>query len=409
MQAECDWEVRGTGMQRRAAVGVLLGLALLGTGCGKRVAAAIPAGAVAAPNAAPGVRSKTTIVYVLSQGTMVRHEESAGKVWFSLTPALISAYAPNPATGALGMLADFPEPSGTEADVIVPDPLERFAYVADMSSSVIHGYAVNARNGRLREIAGSPFETIKQPSAMAFTPDGRHLYVASQARNAVGAYAVDPATGELRPVPGSPFATSGKKIYGCCVAVTPDGRYALVADMDSVYSFRIDGKTGALRLMGTVAAPPAAGGMVIDRSGAYAYVVGSGTNAILTYSIDARTGRLALAAVSQMTCGDGAFTLVLTPNERFAYTVEGGDKVAEYRLEDGRFTGRWGRCWPGALGTLHLAVDPSGRFLFAPQAGKAKSLSVWAIDAETGLLHPAPGSPTPLPGEQPEGVMVVTQ
>lgn len=340
---------------------------------------------------------------------MVKHQNPDGKVWFSLTPALISAYVPNPVTGQVEYLANFPEPSGTEADRIIHDPLDRFAYVADMSSGVIHAYAIDRGNGQLWEIGGSPFETVWEPSAMAFSPDGRFMYVASQGRNAVGAYAVDPKTGALRAVPGSPFATSGTKIYGCCVAVTPGGRFVLAADTDSVYSFRIDAKTGGLTLVSTAAGPVAAGGLVIDHSGAYAYVVGSGTNAILTYSIDGATGKLTLAAMSRMTEGDGAFTLLLTPDERFAYTVEGGDKVVAYRLQDGKFKGEWGRWWPGAVGTLQLAVDPAGRFLFAPQAGKAKSLSVWAIDKETGLLHPVPGSPTPIIGEQPEGVMVVAQ
>jgi len=199
----------------------LLLVSLFTAGCRKPGLATTPASA-----AAP--RAKTTFVYLAALQPLIKIRDSP-PAW-DTSPALIFAFVPDAITGRLGALAYFPIPTAIEADFIAHDPSNRFDYLADMAEDSIYAYAVNPRNGRLRAIPLSPFAAGREPAALAFTPNGKFLYVAYQALNAVGAYSVDSTTGALTPVPGSPFPTTGTKIYGCCVAVTPDGRYLVAGD-----------------------------------------------------------------------------------------------------------------------------------------------------------------------------------
>ena len=367
----------------------LLLVSLFTAGCRKPGLATTPASA-----AAP--RAKTTFVYLAALQPLIKIRDSP-PAW-DTSPALIFAFVPDAITGRLGALAYFPIPTAIEADFIAHDPSNRFDYLADMAEDSIYAYAVNPRNGRLRAIPLSPFAAGREPAALAFTPNGKFLYVAYQALNAVGAYSVDSTTGALTPVPGSPFPTTGTKIYGCCVAVTSDGRYLVAGDQYSIYSYRIDPGTGALTLVSSLPAPVGMESLAIDPKGRYAYAAGSGPQALSTYSIAPHSGKLTLHAATPLDPNDSAGDLVLAPSGRFAYTSQNAGVVL-YHLHSGKFSAPLASWRTPA--TIHLAIDPSGKFLFAAQGGTYNSLYVWLIDAPTGRLRPVPDSPYPIYGSQP--------
>ena len=79
------------------------------------------------------------------------------------------------------------------------------------------------------------------------------------------------------------------------MAVGPTGRFAYVANWGSndVSMYTIDGTTGALTSIGTIAGSNPTS-IAIHPSGKFAYVTNSASNDISMYSIDAATGALTL-------------------------------------------------------------------------------------------------------------------
>jgi 6-phosphogluconolactonase (cycloisomerase 2 family) len=376
--------VRASSSLPPSAALLLLG-SLLATGCHQPIRTAPPSASY---------RPGPILVYVATDSSLRRVSPDR----FESRPGFIEAYAISPATGALGMLANSYLRGGTEPAAMIQDPRHRFDYIADISADTIRAYAVDLQTGRLQPGPVTALSPGSEAVSIALTPNGKFLYVAFQALNAVGAYAVNPDTGALTAVPGSPFPTTGTGLFGHDVAVTRDGRFLLASDTHAVYSFRINPASGALSFVSALAGPIGIQGLAMDPHGHFAYAAGSGPQAISTYILQPKTGRLSLFAAMPLPSNDSIGAFALSPDGRFAYTAQNAG-IHVYRLCAGRFfspliTGSRARA------TTQIALDPSGRFLLAPQGGQVNSLCIWSIDPETGRLQPLPGSPYPLPHGQ---------
>jgi len=376
--------IRNSSSLPPSAALLLLG-SFLATGCHQPIRTAPPSASY---------RPGPILVYVATDSSLRRVSPDR----FESQPGFIEAYAISPTTGALGMLSNFYLRGGTEPQAMIQDPRHRFDYIADVSADTLRAYAVDPQTGRLQPGPVTDLPPVSEAVSIALTPNGKFLYVAFQALNAVGAYAVNPDTGSLTAVPGSPFPTTGTGLYGHDVAVTRDGHFVLATDLHSVYSFRINPASGALSFVNALAGPIGILGLAIDPHGRFAYAAGSGPQAISTYTIQPKTGRLSLLAAMPLNPNDSVGAFALSPDGRFAYAAQNAG-ILVYRLHAGRFSNPL-ITGPRAHATTQLAVDPSGRFLLAPQGGQVNSLCGWSIDPETGLLQPLPGSPYPLPHGQ---------
>jgi DNA-binding beta-propeller fold protein YncE len=143
----------------------------------------------------------------------------------------------------------------------------------------------------------------------------------------------------------------------------------------------------------------------MDLAGTFLYAVGF-ANSIQTYRIDPTSGALTLAVVCPTATHGSSFTIALDPAGHFAYTVEAGQTLVAYGLQNGVFTSL-GDFSSGALGSNSLAIDPSGSFIYAPQTGTANNISGFQI-GPSGFLTPITGSPTPS-GKQPFSVTIISQ
>lgn len=334
------------------------------------------------------------LVYVATDSSL--HRVSPDR--FEAEPGFIQTYAISPVTGALGQLANSWLRGGTEPEAMIQDPRHRFDYIADVAADTVRAYAVDPQTGRLRPGPVTDLPHGSQAVSIALTPNGKFLYVAHQALNAVSAYAVDPVTGALTGIPGSPFPTTGTGLYGHDVAVTPNGRFLLATDTYSVYSFRIDPASGALSFVNALAGPIGCLGLAMDPHGRFAYAAGSGPRALSTFTVQPKTGWLSLFAATPLNSNDAVGSLALSPDGRFAYTAQNAG-IFVYQVHAGRFSDPV-LVGPRIRATTQLAIDPSGRFLVAPQGGQVNSLCVWSIAPGTGLLRALPGSPYPLPHGQ---------
>jgi 6-phosphogluconolactonase (cycloisomerase 2 family) len=322
----------------------------------------------------------------------------------------LSGYSVNTTTGALTPLSGFSVNVGVSPNVVAADPQNRFLFVGDIVQNLLHVFTINNSTGALSEIATSPYATVKEPVAIAVDPSGTHVYVASQGSNFVGGFSVN-TTGALTPIAGSPFATSGTQDFGFNVVVNAAGTFVYVQDLSNIYTYNVSAGSGALTLAQTIAGPLISGGIALDPGGTFLYAVGSGTNSILAYTINASTGLLTLAGSSPLLEQDGAYTISVSPTGQFAYTIENNNDLVSYALNNGKFTST-GTVYPQVYGQK-IGIDPSGSFVYVPQAcGNCPSdvyNVVWEFSiGSTGALTKISGSPVAA-GKTPWGIAFAMQ
>ena len=326
--------------------------------------------------------------------------------------ASLSGYTVDPSSGALTPLSGFPFPLGTNPEIIAHDPQNRFLIVTDASTSQLHVLAINSDTGALAEVTTPPYVTLKSPYSEVIDPTGSHVYVVSLNTGVVGAFNLS-STGVLTEVAGSPFSTSAPG-NGTSLVINSEGSFLYVQDTANLYVFSVSAGTGALTLRQTLKGPIQGLQLALDPAENYLYAVGAGTNSILTYSIDASSGLLTAAKSSAIVGPNGALTITLSPTGQFAYTIEGNTttfNLVSYALSNGSFTSV-GNVYPGVYGE-QIAVDPSGRFVYVPQACSFCPSGLYNVVHEfsigsTGALTPLPVS-TVAAGVTPWGITVTSQ
>ncbi|MDQ2944863.1 MAG: lactonase family protein, partial [Acidobacteriota bacterium] len=266
----------------------------------------------------------------------------------------VSAYAIDRSTGALRAVPGSPFAAGAAPAGVAIDRSGRVVYVANSGSRDVSAYMIDSATGALMALPGSPFAVGTEPASITISPAGNVVYVVNSGAGSVSAYTIDAESGVLLPVPGSPFAAGrnaasitidpkgrfayvtteedghyGLSAFGInavsgalarisgasyevgdrsiSVAVHPDGRFVYVSNGGEVSAYAIDANTGALtpqrnsRLAGRLRS-----GLVIDRSGKFAYAAGNQPNNIAAFSFETTTG--ALRPVSGLSVTAGAAT-----------------------------------------------------------------------------------------------------
>jgi 6-phosphogluconolactonase len=283
-------------------------------------------------------------------------------------------------------------------------------YTSDGRSEGIYRLFFNTMTGALR-LDGLAAKAA-DPSFLAMHPRGRVLYAVNevsefggQPTGAVSAFAVGQTTGTLTFLNQLP--SHGKA--PCYVSVDRTGRTVLVANYGSgsiaTMTVRQDGRLGAVRTIvqheghGANAErqeAPHAHCIVTDPGNRYVLAVDLGTDAVLVYSFDERSGSIARKAAGVATkAGAGPRHLVFHPNGRFVYVVNeldstllayayGGESGS---LEEVQVTAASpdGTVSPNYPADLHVA--PSGRYVYSSNRGD-DTIVVFGIDAATGRVTP---------------------
>lgn len=168
----------------------------------------------------------------------------------STAPALLSAYALDPVSGSLTLLAEV-----SAAGNLAAHPQGRYAFVASTSGEV-SVYKLDPAARTLTQV-GAAVSTGTQPSFVAVHPGGNFVYVT--ANQTVRTYRFDVATGAL--VPSTTFVPAGGGPHsgafgapGMPLAFDPSGKFAYVSASGSILICGIDPVSGALTQVGTSAA-----------------------------------------------------------------------------------------------------------------------------------------------------------
>ncbi|MCT2591402.1 lactonase family protein [Streptomyces sp. N2-109] len=332
----------------------------------------------------------------------------------------------------------------------------RTAYLGTYGSGIIT-CAYDTRTGALTATGG--FDAVTNPDFLALAPSGEVLYSLDErgTDGAVRAFSIG-AGGELSPL-GSARSTGGAGVthlsvhpggrhllsanytagsvavhsleadggVGCRTALVrhsgsgpdpdrqagphahqiltgPDGAFVFAVDLgtDSVHTYALDGRRGALRPVSEVKSVPGAGPrhMVFHPRAPYAYVANELDSTITVCAYDAATGVLTRGE-SRPTLPDGTdpgtrnypAEVAISADGRFVYlSNRGHDSVAWFAVEDAgaslRLVGTvpCGGSWP-----RHISLSPSGTLLFSANE-RANNVGVFTVDAKTGEPTPS-GAP----------------
>ncbi len=227
---------------------------------------------------------------------------------------LVGAFAIDPTTHALSMLANFPVTTAVIPIGMAIDPAGRFLYV--LGTQTVDVFARDAATGVITRVQGSPFATgTTSGTATGIAAVPGFVLVPAALGNGVAVLAVNTTTGVLTPVAGSPF-TSGQGTFA--VAVHPLGNFVYAANQGllggtgSVTQFAFNGTTGFLTSISSpvdAGAQPAA--IVVDPGARFVFTAGAGT--VNGFSINATTGALTPLSGTALTISGSVSALALLP------------------------------------------------------------------------------------------------
>uniref|UniRef100_A0A7C4LQC9 Lactonase family protein n=1 Tax=Schlesneria paludicola TaxID=360056 RepID=A0A7C4LQC9_9PLAN len=176
------------------------------------------------------------------------------------------------------------------------DPLNRFAFAADLGLDKILIYRFDSATSRLTpHSAAGVVAAGSGPRHFAFHPSGRFAYVINELANTVTAFAFDGEAGtltELQTITTLPADFQGTS-YTAEVVVHPTGRYLYGSNRghNSLAIFRIEEATGRLTPLGHVST----GGKTprnfqVDPTGRWILAANQGTNTVVVLKIDLASG-----------------------------------------------------------------------------------------------------------------------
>jgi 6-phosphogluconolactonase len=249
------------------------------------------------------------------------------------------------------------------------------------------------------------------PSFLALHPGGRFLYAANEVATfageksgSVSAFAIDPATRKLTLLNQQSSRGAGP----CHLTVDQAGRHVLVANYSggtvAVLPLGTDGRlaSASAEIQHTGSSvnerrqkEPHAHSINLDSANRFAFAADLGADKIFSYRFDGRTGALTPndPAHVALAPGSGPRHFAFRPDGRFAYVInELLSTITTFHYEADRGALTEVQTVPtlpadftGNSTTAEVVVHPGGKFVYGSNRGH-DSITVFAADAQTGKL-----------------------
>ena len=225
---------------------------------------------------------------------------------------------------------------------------------------------------------------------------GKFLYATFDSPVVLRGYAIDPLTGALSPIQGS-TRPSGSNPSGFVASPNGEFLYTFNVSTTDVSIYRIDAATGALT---EIAGSPFALGFnpaqpLFRPDGAFLYLTRH-DGLVSTFGVDATTGTLMPVGTPQAI--GSSLQLAIEPSGRFLYAVSGVSPQV-YGFATDAATGDLTAVpnSPYTLANGYPAFGDAGSVLYLSKPLDAfpdnSAVLAYAIDATTGALTPVAGSP----------------
>jgi 6-phosphogluconolactonase len=284
------------------------------------------------------------------------------------------------------------------------------AYVTLPANGSILLLRLDSASGALTTGGTTPVVPNTSPTGVALLPSKKFLYAANSRDNSISTFSVA-LDGTLSFV--NTTAARGSSPNG--VAIDPLGQFLLVTNnlTDNIFVFGINADTGALSLIGSpVSANPNPTEIRFTHNGKFVYVTNPGIGTVTGFSFDASSGLL--TQVTTVVSGAGADALAVDASDQYLYVANvSASNPPPYTDITGNISGfsidAGGGLTPligspyvpttgSSSGPSAIAVDPTGRFVYAVTAGSSESIWCFSITPANGELIQVTGSPFNLAG-----------
>jgi YVTN family beta-propeller protein/autotransporter-associated beta strand protein len=245
--------------------------------------------------------------------------------------------------------------------------IEADAFISDSFTST-----VTVINTRTREVIrrAIPLGSTKAvPSGVAITPEGRYAYIADQAGNTLSV--LDARTYQVIgtiPVGNGPVG----------VAVSPIGEFAYVTNQfDNTVSVIVSHQAVGNPIVLDGADEGGPYGIAIGPGGLYAYVANSNTSEVSVINLS--TGQV----VATPTVPDSPIAVTVSANNQFVYVTSGDNNVSKISTATNQVVSSYS---PKQLNTPYgIAITPDGQYAYIANDASG---NVTVINAMTGaFLH----------------------
>jgi len=275
---------------------------------------------------------------------------------------------------------------------------ETAVYVSNAGDPSVYVLAMNRANGDLELIENTPIPGGDKPSPtslpMALSPDRRFLYAALRSEPfTVASFAIDPTTGRLKHLGNAALAASMAYL-----AVDRTGKWLLAASYPAA-ELTINPIDAAHRVTAPpsqiFATKPKAHCVIVDAANKYAYATSLGGDIIMQLRFDAASGKFAPNTPEAIATkpGAGPRHLALHPSGRFLYLItETTATIGAYAIDRAngtlkqlQFVDMLAPGYKGPIAAADLHVTPDGHFLYGSER-RTSSLAGFRIDPARGTL-----------------------
>lgn len=247
------------------------------------------------------------------------------------------------------------------------------------------------------------------PSFLAVHPNGRTLYAVNESRRysgqgntgSVSAFTINQTTGTLTPLNIVPSRGADP----CHLTTDRTGRWLFVANYSggsiAVFPIHDNGSlgeasqvvqfTGSTKVDPVRQEAPHAHSVDISPDNKSLYVSDLGNDRIVLFNFDSATGKLTQRSQTMLKPGSGPRHMAFSRDRRYLYSFsELTSTITTFTaaMEEIQTISTLPKDFTGPKSGAEIAVDPSGRFLYATNRGH-NSIAIFTIDAEQGRLTPA--------------------
>jgi len=275
---------------------------------------------------------------------------------------MITQYQLDEASGKLSLVEQTKAGDMVNPMAITPDGKVLFAALRVKPFQVV-GFSIDPKNGHLSELSRGPL--AESLAYLSTDRSGHYLMGASYGADAVTVQAIDKAY-----KPDEKIQTYKTGPHAHSVRTDPSNRFAYVGNLgsDHVLQYSLDAKTGALTPIGSgfVSVPAKTGPrhLAFSQDGKYLYVVGEMSGTVTAFAIDDKTG-----ALMQKSVANGI------PDRLKLVHGEARD-ASNNDLKDDPTPRIW---------AADLRLSPDGKLLFMTER-TTSSVSAFAVDSATGAV-----------------------
>jgi 6-phosphogluconolactonase (cycloisomerase 2 family) len=284
------------------------------------------------------------------------------------------------------------------------------AYVSLPAHGSVLLLHIDGKTGVITVGAETPRTENTTPTALALLPSKKFLYAINSFSNSISIFNVaSDGTLTLTQTP-TPVSVGGPN----AAVIDPSGKYLLVTNdpggnrPGSISVFSIDAGSGALSQVGTpVSAGTGLTSILITPSGKFVYVTNSSIGAVTGFAF--ANGVLTESPQSPFFSGTGAVALAVDSSEQFLYVtnpqatnpfVSTLGNISGFNIDSNTgdltqvvgspFTSATG---PVGIGPTSIAVDFTGKFVYAITTGSSASVWCFSINPANGELTAVTSSP----------------